>query len=198
MTKLLLARHGESDWNAAGRWQGHADRPLTARGREQARFLADALDHVALDAVYASDLRRAWETAQAVAGRKGLEVRKLPELREVDVGSWSGLTRAEARELFPDGFRRWRDGESGWDDGETYEEMAERVLDALRSIADAHGEGQVLVVSHGGAIRAVHARAAGTALADYRRLHPVEPNAGLSLVSIEGDRISRAAVEDLD
>jgi broad specificity phosphatase PhoE len=90
MTTVYLARHGESDWNVERRWQGHADRPLTERGREQAELLAGRLADVKLDAVYASDLRRAWETAQAVAATRGLEVVRLPELREVDVGSWSG------------------------------------------------------------------------------------------------------------
>ena len=106
MTTLLLARHGETDWNRARRWQGHADRPLTDRGRAQAAALGDRLANIALDAVYSSDLRRARETAEAVALPHGLDVIELPELREVDVGSWEGLTRAEAEAKFPDGFRR--------------------------------------------------------------------------------------------
>ena len=92
-TTIFLARHGESDWNAEHRWQGHADRPLTERGLEQARELAARLADVELDAVYSSDLRRAWETAEAVASSQGIEVARQPELREVDVGSWSGCTR---------------------------------------------------------------------------------------------------------
>ena len=90
MTTLLLARHGETDWNRARRWQGHAVRPLTDRGRAQAAALSDRLADIALDAVYSSDLRRARETAEAVALPHGLDVIVLPELREVDVGSWEG------------------------------------------------------------------------------------------------------------
>ena len=178
MTIILLARHGESDWNVARRWQGHADRPLTERGREQARALAERLQHVELDAVYSSDLRRAADTAAAVS----LEVIELPELREVDVGSWSGLTRAEAEERFPEGVARWREGFPGWDDGETYEEMTERVVGAVLDIARAHRSGRVLVVSHGGPIRALHAAALGLDVHTYRRMRPVEPNARLSAV----------------
>ena len=178
MTIILLARHGESDWNVARRWQGHADRPLTERGREQARALAERLQHVELDAVYSSDLRRAADTAAAVS----LEVIELPELREVDVGSWSGLTRAEAEERFPEGVARWREGFPGWDDGETYEEMTERVVGAVLAIARAHRGGRVLVVSHGGPIRALHAAALGLDVHTYRRMRPVEPNARLSAV----------------
>src|SRR3954451_11247139 len=120
MTTVYLARHGESDWNVERRWQGHADRPLTERGRQQARPLAERLAAVDLDAVYASDLRRAWETAEAVAAPKGLQVGRLPELREVNVGSWCGLTRDECAERFPEAFARWQAGGFGWDEGESY------------------------------------------------------------------------------
>jgi broad specificity phosphatase PhoE len=178
VTIVLLARHGQSDWNAARRWQGHADRPLTEKGREQARALAERLRHVELDAVYSSDLRRAAETAAAVSD----DVIELPELREVDVGSWSGLTRAEAEERFPQGVARWREGFPGWDDGESYEQMTERVVGAVLRIARSHERGRVLVVSHGGPIRAIHASALGLDVHTYRRMRPVEPNARLSAV----------------
>jgi broad specificity phosphatase PhoE len=182
VTIILLARHGQSDWNAARRWQGHADRPLTEKGRDQARALAARLARIELDAVYSSDLRRAADTAAEVAREQGLEVIELPELREVDVGSWSGLTRAEAGERFPGGFARWRQGYPGWEDAETYEEMTERVLGAMLDIARRHEDGRVLVVSHGGPIRAIHAAALGLDVHTYRRLRPVEPNARLSAV----------------
>ena len=182
MTTILIARHGQSDWNHEKRWQGHADRPLTERGREQAQALADRLAHIELDAVYSSDLKRARDTAAAVAESQGLELQQLPDLREVDVGSWSGLTRAEAEERFPEGFARWREGYPGWKDGETYEAMTDRVLRAVDEIAAEHEGGRVLVVSHGGPIRAMHAAALGLDVHAYRRLRPVEPNARLSAV----------------
>jgi broad specificity phosphatase PhoE len=184
VTTILIARHGQSDWNQEKRWQGHADRPLTERGRVQAQALADRLAHIELDAVYSSDLQRARGTAAVVAESQGLEVRQLPELREVDVGSWSGLTRAEAEERFPEGFARWRDGYPGWRDGETYEAMTDRVLGAVDRIAAEHDGGRVLVVSHGGPIRAIHAAALGLDVHAYRRLRPVEPNARLSAVCV--------------
>lgn len=191
MTTVYLARHGESDWNAERRWQGHADRPLTERGREQAEALAERLAGVQLDAVYASDLRRAWETADPVARSHGLDVVRVPDLREVHVGSWSGLTRDECEARFPEAFARWRDGGQGWDDGETYDEMAERVVSALHRLAEKHPGGSILVVSHGGPIRAVHAHALGVDVATHRRTGPVEPNARLSSVSVKNARIAR-------
>jgi broad specificity phosphatase PhoE len=191
MTTIYLARHGESDWNVERRWQGHADRPLTEKGRRQAEGLAERLSEVHLDAVYTSDLRRAWETAEAVARPRGLRVVRLHELREVDVGSWGGLTREECESRFPAEFKRWREGGAGWEDGESYEDMSFRILDAVRTIAAEHPEGAVLVVSHGGPIRAVHAQALGVDIATHRRTGPVEPNARLSAVSVENGRFGR-------
>lgn len=199
MTTILLARHGESDWNHSGRWQGHADRPLTERGREQARELADRLAELELDAVYSSDLARARETAEIVADGRALRVRQLPELREVDVGAWSGLTRAEAEQRFPDAYRRWVAGEEGWDDGETYEQLGERVVAAILRLAAEHPGDRILVVAHGGSIRAVHAAALGVDIHTYRRIHRVEPNASLSAVCAEDGRLTELCpTEDLD
>lgn len=198
-TLVILARHGESDWNAAGRFQGQADRPLTPRGRRQAQELAARLAHVPLDAIYASDLRRALDTAKAIARARELEVETVRELREVDVGSWSGLTRDEAERRFPEGYLRWLDWGNGWDDGETYEEMGARVVEAVRRLAVRHPEGRILVVSHGGSLRALHAAATGLELRTYRRLHPATPNADLSAVLVDPDgRLSEAPDQDLD
>jgi broad specificity phosphatase PhoE len=191
VTTILLARHGQSDWNAERRWQGHADRSLTERGWAQARALAERLAEFDLDAIYSSDLRRAHDTATVVAESQGLKVRQDPKLREVDVGSWSGLTRDEARVRFPAAYERWLNGEQGWTDGETYEDMTERVLDALWDIARANDSGRVLIVSHGGPVRAVHATALGMDIHAYRRMRPVEPNARLSAVCIEDGQLTR-------
>ena len=190
MTTILLARHGESDWNRAKRWQGFADRPLTDLGREQAVALADRLRNTELDAVYSSDLQRAHETAEIVARSKDLGVEIVRDLREVDVGSWSGLTHAEAEARFPDGYARWLQGGEGWDDGETYAEMSRRVISAILRIAEQHDNGRVLVVAHGGSIRAVHAAALGVDVHTYRRIQRVEPNATLSAVCVEQGRLT--------
>jgi 2,3-bisphosphoglycerate-dependent phosphoglycerate mutase len=192
VTTVYLARHGESDWNAANRFQGHMDRPLTELGRQQAEALAAELAEAeALDALYSSPLRRALDTADAVGARLRLDPVADADLREVDVGSWTGLSRAEVQERFPEGFARWLDGGEGWTDGESYAEMSGRVLAALLRIAAAHPGRPVLVVSHGGPIRAVQAAAAGMDVHAYRRLHRVEPNAGLSRVAVENGQISR-------
>jgi len=190
VTTVYLARHGESDWNASNRFQGHSDRPLTELGRKQARALADLVAAEDVETIYSSPLLRALETARIVATRTGLEITTRDDLREVDTGSWSGLSRAEVKERFPEGFERWISGGAGWEDGESYDQMAERVLEALREIAAAHPDGRVLIVSHGGPIRAIQAAANGMSIHEYRRLRPVEPNARLSAVTVEKDGIT--------
>jgi len=159
-TRILLARHGETEWNRVGRWQGQADPPLNDTGRQQARVLAAQLEDDGIAAVFSSDLRRARETARIVAERLGLPLTEEPALREIDVGSWSGLTREEVRDRYPEGFARWLAGEIGHD-GETREELSRRVVAAVERIAAAHVDEHVLVVTHGGAIRALRRHAAG-------------------------------------
>src|SRR5688572_10410020 len=110
-TRILVARHGETDWNRLGSWQGQADPPLNDDGRRQAAALAEKLAGDRIAAVYSSDLRRASETAEALGTRLGVEVVLDRGLREIDVGSWSGLTRDEVETRFPEGFARWRGGE---------------------------------------------------------------------------------------
>jgi broad specificity phosphatase PhoE len=192
VTTIFLARHGESDWNAANRFQGHSDRPLTDLGLRQAEALAEAVEAEHVEAIYSSPLIRALETAKIVAARTGIEVVEDEDLREVDTGGWSGLSRQEVQERFPDGFERWISGGTGWEDGESYEDMAARSLEAVRRIAEAHPGGRVLVISHGGPIRAIQAAANGMDIHTYRRLKPVEPNARLSAVAIQNGRIRPA------
>jgi broad specificity phosphatase PhoE len=174
-TTLLLARHGETDWNRARRWQGHADPPLNDFGREQARALAAAVTDV--DAIYASDLVRARQTAEIVAAEHGVPVLVEPRLREVDVGEWSGLTNDEIAERFP--------GVTEWANGETGEAMGERVVAALLEIAAAHPGGRVLVVTHGGPLGAVWVASGG---AFEERPHAA--NGHVRKIRVEGNRIA--------
>jgi broad specificity phosphatase PhoE len=154
VTTIYLARHGQTDWNAQKRWQGHADPPLNAAGREESQALGAALAGRGISHVYSSDLERARETAEIVAGMLDLEVEVDVRLREVDVGEWSGLTLAEVQERYPEGLARRRAGGTGWTTGEPFEVMAARVMEALEEIASRHADEIVLAVSHGGPLRA--------------------------------------------
>lgn len=151
MTTLFLARHGETDWNRELRIQGSSDIPLNELGLEQARTLAQELEDVELDAIYASDLTRARTTAEAVATTHGLEVRTDARLRERSFGSWEGLTRDDIA-AYPKGSHH---------DGETDDEVRERMLQAVQAIADAHPGQRVLIVAHGGSLNALWHHALG-------------------------------------
>jgi broad specificity phosphatase PhoE len=171
VTTLLLVRHGETDWNRDGRWQGHSDTRLNEAGRRQARELAEAVHDV--DAIYSSDLARARETAEAVGERLGLEVRLDPRLRERSFGAWEGRTGAEIESEFAEEHRRWQSGDGfGADDAEPFDGFAARVRSALDEILERHPGETVLVVAHGGSIRVIHALAAGL---DYVRDHRLIP-----------------------
>ena len=191
MTTILLARHGETDWNREGRFQGWADPPLNSTGRAQSVDLSVALMAEELAAVYSSPLGRALETAEALAASRGLEPVTVDALREVDVGSWSGLTRSEIETRFPEQYARWLDYGQGWEDGETYEEMAERVITALLQLAAAHDGERILAVTHGGPIRAVSAFADQVSYAEARRRTPVVGNTAVLEFAVEAGALRR-------
>lgn len=156
-TRILLVRHGESEWNAAGRWQGWADAPLSELGQQQAVEAAEGVG--AVDAVFSSDLSRAADTARIISELIGVgPVLTLEGLRERDVGEWSGLTRKEIGERWPETLEAWGRGEMPPPPGgESNEAIITRVLDALRSIARDWPHAEVLAVSHGGVIRLLEA-----------------------------------------
>ena len=183
---MILARHGETDWNRSRRWQGQADAPLNERGRAQAHALAAELADEQVAAIYASDLSRARETAEIVAARLGRPVNVDRRLREVHVGGWSGLTIEEIEARFPDDVLRWYDGDPShtFDGGETYAAMGERVVAALEEIATRHAGEQVLVVLHGGPIRAVLAHAAGITYEEQRHRREHLDNCGFVRVAV--------------
>jgi probable phosphoglycerate mutase len=189
MTTLLLVRHGETDWNREGRWQGGSDTHLNQLGREQAGALAAQLDG-SIGVLYSSDLARARETAEIVAERLGLEIHLDPRLRERRFGSWEGLTSAEIAERFPDAHRRWRAGDGpGADDAEPFDEFAARVNGFVADVLERHPAQEVLVVSHGGSIRVIHALVAGL---DYVRDHrsiPAVPNCAVALYAVRDGKL---------
>ena len=192
MTELILARHGETDWNRENRFQGRADPPLNALGRRQSAELADALAGEAIARVYTSPLRRASETAGIVADRLGLEVEPLEPLQEIDVGAWSGLTREEVAATFPAEYARWLErAPHGFENGETYEQLAARVVPAIRDLAARHPSETVLVVTHGGPSRVLQAHAAGIDYAEARRRETVLANCAVCRFVVENGDIRR-------
>jgi len=157
-TRIIAIRHGETDWNVATRIQGQLDIALNDAGRRQARRLADALSGEGLDAVYSSDLARARETAQAVAGKTGLELSTDSGLRERGFGVFEGLTFAEIEQRYPDDARRWRqrDPHFGPGGGETLAAFFKRVVASVVALAARHRGQHIAVVAHGGVLDALY------------------------------------------
>ena len=147
VTRLLVVRHGQSEWNAVGRWQGRADPPLTMEGQRQAAAAARALG--SFDAVVASPLQRAAETATLIAEHLGIgPVLVEPDLMERDAGEWQGLTRGQIEMDWP-GYLEQGKRPPGYEPDDV---MLERVMAALDRVAQRAGGGEVLVVAHGGVV----------------------------------------------
>lgn len=149
--RLIVWRHGNTDWNAQSRVQGQTDTLLNDLGRAQAVAAAPLLAALRPDAIVASDLRRAADTAAALAALTGLPVRYDQRLRERHFGQWQGRTLTEVADVFPAEYARWRAGDqSPGSDIESVDELTKRVGTGLREAADAHPDGTVVVATHGG------------------------------------------------
>ena len=157
-TRVVLIRHGETDWNRDRRIQGQTDTPLSSLGRQQALAIGQRLKRERFTAIYASDLQRAWDTAQAI-GQAALAER--PDavqpvadrrLREMDFGEWEGKTSAEIAASHPEAHARskHRDADFRIPGGESFRDLYERTVAAVTSLVDAHPGGALCVVAHGG------------------------------------------------
>jgi broad specificity phosphatase PhoE len=185
---IYLIRHGRTEWNVTGRWQGHLDVPLDDAGRDQAARLADRLQRegIRFDALYASDLRRARETAEAVGEALDMEVSAVPALREIDLGAWSGMTREEIARKFPTEWKQLHGEEDiARGGGETFAVFQQRVLNWLSSAAETHAGGRICAVTHGGCIRAALLKVRGLSWAGRDRIPPID-NGSITVLEIAG------------
>lgn len=197
---VLLVRHGETDWNAAGRWQGHTDVPLNSAGRGQAVALAARLRAEGVRAIATSDLCRARGTAEIVGEALGLEVALVDaNLRERAYGKWEGLTRRECEARFPEEWARHvSDPRSPPPGGETADALLARVVPAIHGAAERLASPAVLV-THGGVMRAFLAAALGAAPGPAPVAPPrFIPNAGVWRVRLVAGRVVGAAALDGD
>jgi broad specificity phosphatase PhoE len=151
MTLLYLVRHGETDWNVEGRWQGQTDVPLNQNGLAQATQVAELLLDVQIEAIYASDLRRTLDTARAIGEREGLPVIPDERLRERNHGVWEGLTLEEIQVHYGQEYQEVRKDllNNSPPGGENGLQVQRRVVSAVLDIVNRHPENAVAVVSHG-------------------------------------------------
>ena len=184
MTRFLFIRHGESDGNRYRLFTGQGDLPLTELGHRQAEAAADYIAKTygtSIDAVYASDLSRAWDTGKAAADRLGLTMIPDKGLREINSGDWEGVSFAQLPVRFEKDFALWMQdiGNSRCTGGESVAELSQRIHDAVVRIAEANPGKTVLVATHATPIRTLQCRFAGVGLEEMQQI-PWVPNASLT------------------
>jgi probable phosphoglycerate mutase len=195
--QLLVVRHGETTWNREGRIQGHRDSPLTARGLAQARAVAARVARERLDALYASDLGRARQTAEEVAATTALPIRLDAGLRERAFGILEGKSWDDIAREHPDDARLLlKDPEHQIPGGESLARFRDRVLEALRRVARDAGGGTVVVVTHGGVLGVLYREAMGIPLDAPRSYETL--NAGVNHFRYVDDRLSIVRWGDAD
>lgn len=183
LTRICLVRHGETEWNAERRIQGQIDIELNEIGRHQAEAAGRWLLGAGIGALYSSDLRRAWATAEAIGRALGLVPQPVPEMRERRYGVFEGLTYAEAHARYPEGYAAFegRNADYAFENGESLTAMYTRVTGKLQDIAAAHPGESVVVVLHGGVLDVINRFVRGNSLEMPRDF--LIPNAGINWVA---------------
>ena len=187
MTTILIVRHGITDYNQRGIYQGRMDVPLNQVGADQAAKLGSWLaGRYQIDKIYSSPLLRAHDTAQAVAmGQGSAEIVFDPELQEIDVGEWEGLSAPQAKEANPDVWNRLQADQlyTRRPEGESYWDLFQRVSTCLEKIVANHSEGTLCIVSHGGCVRVMLAHVMGVPPTTFAFMSGLQvDNTGLTVV----------------
>jgi phosphoserine phosphatase len=194
--RLLLVRHGETEWNREGRYQGSVDVPLNATGHHQAAALAAQLLAEPIAAIYSSTLQRAYDTAVPIATAHGLRVVRDPRLNEINQGLWEGLRPAEI-------VLRWADLHAQWEheplavrlpEGETLDDVRARVLDALDDIVFGWAGHTVCIVAHKVSLSVIKAHALGIPLIEALRV--ILPNASIDAVTLPATTLTEPLTFD--
>ncbi len=192
MTQFILIRHGQSTANTQGYFAGQTDSPLTELGRQQAELTADyIIANYKVDAVYASDLSRAYETGKTVADRLKLPVITDKALREIYSGLWQGVSFTQLVERFSDSYGVWLHdiGNAVCPEGESVKQLQRRVVDALRRIGQENEGKSLVIATHATPIRALMCHCQGKS-ADEMKDVPWVSNASVTLARWDGEALS--------
>lgn len=197
MTRIIFVRHGQTTWNLELKYQGHTDTELSILGLEQAKRVADRLAHEKIAAVYASDLSRAFKTAEAIADVHGLNVLPMLELREIKFGEWEGLTYEGIKAKWPDLIDRFftHSDEVAIPGGETFGQLKDRASSAIEQITARHPDQTIAVVSHGGTIRTILCAALNIHLKYVWNIR--QDNTAVSIVEYHQERPIVTLVNDI-
>jgi len=193
-TSILLIRHGETAWNSVRRLQGHIDIPLNAEGERQAQALGRILANEPVKAVISSDLQRAMQTAQAVAGHHGLNIQTDPGLRERCYGAFEGMLYSEVMERYPVEYAQWQAREidavmpPGERVAESFRQFFRRSVDSIGAWAARHPGQTIVMVAHGGVLECAYRAARGMSLDSPRDFQV--PNAGINRFTFVNGQLS--------
>lgn len=198
-TTFYLIRHGETDWNMEGRWQGHADVPLNDLGRRQSKLVANRLqaENITFQAIYSSDLARAYQTAWDVGAAVKVAVQLYPPLREIDLGAWSGHTYSEIKVHFPVEVALLEQGQDiPRGGGESLGALRRRVVAAVEAIAAHHPDETIALVTHGGCIRMLLSHAVNFEGDGFARF-PHIGNTSITILRVSSERWEVVSVNDM-
>ncbi|HRS22375.1 MAG TPA: histidine phosphatase family protein, partial [Clostridia bacterium] len=187
MTRLYLVRHGETEWNKNGKVQGRTDTELSPEGVMQAELLARRLAGEDINVIYSSSLRRALKTAEIIAEYKQCEIIKSDKYHEICFGPWEGMTINEIKEKYSEHYRAYREDPVNFKlpGAETLIDLTERTYGAVMDIVSRHTGSNILLVSHGTAIKAVIIRILGLDIIDFKRF--MIDNASVSILEFPED-----------
>ena len=196
MKYIILVRHGETEWNLQGRYQGQSETDLSAAGHQQAELLARRLADTSIDAIFSSPLRRAMATAEAVAqGRKG-EVVAVSDLIEISHGTWEGLTVEAVKRKFPEQYSLWHRSpvEVRFPGGESLEDLRARVLPAIQQIARLNSAEVALVCGHDAVNKVILADCFHLPLSEFWRIR--QDSTCVNLLEVREDDLRPVAIND--
>ncbi|NIN65043.1 MAG: hypothetical protein GTO63_10150 [Anaerolineae bacterium] len=185
MTRVLLVRHGETEWNRVERFRGRTDIELNATGRSQAQAIAQRLSSWQMEAIYSSPLKRALQTAQPIAQACGREVQALDPIIDIDYGDCAGLSPEEFSTRHPDLFEKWRDAPQGarFPRGESLDDLRRRAWPAVEEVCSAHEGGTVILVSHVVVNRVLICAALGVGHSSFWKIG--QDNAAINVIEAE-------------
>lgn len=197
MTRIILTRHGETEWNVSGYCQGSFDSPLTKQGIDQAEKLAQRLVGEKIAAMYSSPLGRAVATAKAIADQFKLEISECPEFREISFGDWEGKAWLELRNLYAQDFGIWEQSPHTYrfPGGETMQEVLDRAKPRLQELVCKHEGETICIVTHGITLKALVTDLMGYTLEDWLET-PWQHNTAVNIFEMEAGNCKAVVVGD--
>ena len=194
MTKLYLVRHGETEWNKVSKIQGKTDIELSDEGIKQAQLLAKRLACEDINFVYSSSLKRALKTAEIAAGCRECVIAKSDKYHEICLGPWEGMTINEIKEKYSEHFRTYKEDPANFKlpGAETFLDLTERTYNSIMEIVSCHKGSNILLVSHGTAIKAAIIRILGIDIINYTKFRI--DNASISVIGFPEDNLDKPVV----